>query len=332
MRRGHLVALAALAGALLGYRAQRRNDERTITRDPEWWELQRRMESRRVEVTSADGTRLHAEVFGPDAAPTIVLVHGWCCSVRFWHYQLRDLAGTYRIVAYDLRGHGRSERPANHDYSSAALAADLDAVLRACVPPGERAVAAGHSMGGMSVVAWSGGHRDEVGWRLAGVVLADTGMRQLVAESRIGPTISALTALRTAAGRLLLRIPVPVPAPPDPVGYRAMRYIALSRHARPAHVAFCAQLLSDCPPRVRAAFGVTLGRLDLGDYLGALVVPTVVIVGTEDVLTPPPQAEAIAAAVPGAVLFELPGLGHMTPVEGHQQVTHHIRAMAERTL
>ena len=332
MRGRRLVEVAALAALVLGYRAQRRRAERAIAQDPEWSELRRELESKPFEVTSADGTRLRAEVFGADGAPTIVLVHGWCCAVRFWRYQLRDLAAEYRVVAYDLRGHGGSERPANRDYSTAALAADLDAVLRACVPDGEQTVVVGHSMGGMSLVAWVGDHPDEVGRRLDGVVVVDSAVRHLAAESRVGQAISGLAAVRRAAGRLLLRIPVPVPAPPDPVGCRAIRHIALSPSARPGHVAFCTGLVSDCPPRVRAAFGATLGRLDLGDCLGALAVPAVVVVGSDDVLTPPPQSETIAGAVRGAELYELPAVGHMAPVEGHQEVTRYIRAMAERTL
>ncbi|HEX2041632.1 MAG TPA: alpha/beta hydrolase [Acidimicrobiales bacterium] len=326
-----LLKIAALAGVTFGYRAQRRRIERAVTEDDQWPELQTPVPSTAVSVTSGDGTRLHAEVVGPERAPTIVLVHGWCCAVRFWHYQLRDLAGDYRIVAYDLRGHGRSDRPANRDYSTDALAADLDAVLRACVPPEERTVVVGHSMGGMSVVAWVGAHPGEVGHRLAGVVLVDTGTGRLIAESRLLPTISGLSAVRTAAGRLALRVPVPVPTPPDPVGYLGIRSIASSRHARPAHVAFCAQMISECPPRVRTAFGVTLGRLDLVHCLRSLVVPTVVLVGSEDRLIPPPQSRAIADEVPGAALFELPGLGHTAPVEGHEEVTGHIRAVAEAT-
>lgn len=322
---------AALAAALgVGYLAQRRRDERVITDDPEWAELQRSIASRPHQVTSADGTQLHVEVFGPGGAPTIVLVHGWCCAVRFWHYQLRDLAADYRVVAYDLRGHGRSDRPRSGDYSTDALAADLDAVLRACVPPGEAAVVAGHSMGGMSVVAWAGAHPGEVGRRLAGVVLVDTGMRDLVAQSRVGPRLPGLTAARTAVGRLLLRVPAPVLPPPDPVAYRLIRYVALTGTARPAHVAFATRLVSECPPRVRTRFGVTLGRLDLAGCLPSLVVPTVVVVGSEDRLIPPQQSRAIAEAVPGSTLVELPGRGHMAPVEAHEDVTGHIRAMAER--
>jgi pimeloyl-ACP methyl ester carboxylesterase len=324
--------IALLAGAVLAYRWDRRQNERAIAEDPEWAEMQRVIPSTSVDVTSTDGIRLHAEILGPDRAPTIVLVHGWCCSVRFWHYQLRDLADVYRIVAYDLRGHGRSDRPANGDYSTDALAADLDAVLRACVPAGEQTVAVGHSMGGMSIVAWAGAHPDDVRRRLAGVVLVDTGMGHLIAKSRIGPRLPALSTIRTAVGRLLLGIPLPLPAPPDPILLRGIRYIALSRSARLGYVAFCAQMVVDCPPQVRAAFGMTLSRLDLAECLPSLTVPTVVVVGREDVLTPPEQAQLIAARVPDAGLCELPGGGHMAPVEKHKEVTGHIRAVMERTL
>jgi pimeloyl-ACP methyl ester carboxylesterase len=323
---------AAAVGAAVAYRQQRRRCQRLITADPEWSELQKTMRSTRVDVSSPDGTRLHAEILGPEGAPTILLVHGWCCAVRFWHYQLRDLAGDYRLVAYDLRGHGRSERPTNRDYSTDALAADLHAVLQTCVPAGEAVVVAGHSMGGMSLVAWAGAHPGEVRSRLAGAVLVDTGMGQLVAKSRIVPHVPLLTGVRTALGRLLLGLPLPVLPPPDPIGYFGIRFIALSRRARPAHAAFCAQMVADCPPRVRAAFGRTLARLALIDCLPSLVVPTVVLVGSEDVLTPPEQAEIIAEEVAGAELVELPGRGHMAPVEGNEEVTAHIRAMAERTL
>lgn len=331
MARRPLSRIAGLAGVVVAYLAQRRRDERAITSDPEWSELQTWLPSRTQRVTSADGTRLHVEVFGRDDASTIVLVHGWCCAVRFWHYQLRDLARDYRLVAYDLRGHGRSDRPATGDYSTDALAADLDAVLAACVPSGE-AVVVGHSMGGMSVVAWAGAHADDVRRRLAGVVLVDTGMRDLIAESRLAPKVPGLTAARTAVGRLLLRIPVPLLPPPDPVAYRVIRYIALTPAARPAHVAYCTQLVSDCPPLVRTAFGATLGRLDLSQHLRSLDVPTLVVVGTEDRLIPPRQSRAIAEVVPGADLFELPERGHMAPVEAHEEVTGHIRALAERVL
>lgn len=93
-----------------------------------------------------------------------------------------------------------------------------------------------------------------------------------------------------------------------------LRRVEPERQAGPRP--FCAQMVADCPPRVRAAFGVTLAKLDLADCLPSLVVPTAVVVGSEDVLTPPRQAEIIARAVVAADLVKLPARGHMVPVKG----------------
>ncbi|WP_158102180.1 alpha/beta fold hydrolase, partial [Streptomyces glaucescens] len=101
-----------------------------------------------------DGARLHVEVHGPESAPPVVLIHGWTCSTAFWAAQIRALAAGHRVIAYDQRGHGRS--PASRSCSTDALADDLEAVLAATLAPGEKAVLAGHSMGGMTVLAAAG--------------------------------------------------------------------------------------------------------------------------------------------------------------------------------
>lgn len=64
-----------------------------------------------VEVHSADGTRIHTEVFGPDDGYPIVLAHGITCAIRVWANQIADLARDYKVIAYDHRGHGRSGVP-----------------------------------------------------------------------------------------------------------------------------------------------------------------------------------------------------------------------------
>ncbi len=111
--------------------------------------------SQTVTVRAADGTRLHAEVFGPPDGYPIVLTHGITCAIRAWAYQIADLSTDYRVIAFDHRGHGRSGVPRAKGYSLKHLASDLDSVLEATLAPHERAVVAGHSMGGITIAAWS---------------------------------------------------------------------------------------------------------------------------------------------------------------------------------
>src|SRR6202046_2272667 len=118
--------------------------------------------SRTVEVRSADGTRLHTEVFGPEDGYPIVLAHGITCAIRAWAYQIAELANDYRVIAFDHRGHGRSGVPRSNGYSLKHLASDLDSVLDATLAPHERAVLAGHSMGGITIAAWSARYRHKV--------------------------------------------------------------------------------------------------------------------------------------------------------------------------
>lgn len=322
---------AVVSGAVaVAWRTQRGRDERAIAADPEQAELSRPLPGRPVPVTSCDGTTLHAEVFGSDTGPTIVLVHGWICTLRSWHHQLDALAANHRVVAYDLRGHGRSGPAASGDYSTAALAADLDAVLRACVPPGEKAVVAGHSMGAMALVAWAGAFPGDVQVRLAAAVLVDTGIERLIAESRVFITVAALSRLKTLIGARVLGLGLKAPPRSTPLVHRLVRYVALSRRASPAQVAFCERMFLDCPADVRAAFGATLSELDLATSLAALTVPTVVMVGELDRLTPPVHARAMAESLPDARLVELEGTGHMSLLEAHGEVTAQIEALAGR--
>src|SRR5579864_5844959 len=147
----------AAAFGLAAWELQRRRDLRAVEADPEWSELNRPLHGATSSLTAQDGTRLHVELFGPADAPVIVLVHGWSCDLTFWHYQIRDLSRYFRVVTYDQRGHGRSGVPeSNAGYTAEALASDLQLVLDAHVPNGEQCIVAGHSMGGMTIVAWAG--------------------------------------------------------------------------------------------------------------------------------------------------------------------------------
>lgn len=327
-RRTALTSAAAAAAGAAAWQAQRRRDAARIAADPEHALLQRPLGGRERTVVSGDGTELHARIFGPEDAPTIVLAHGWTCQIRFWTRQIHTLSEEFRVVAYDQRGHGRSGRAADDDYRIERFGHDLAAILEACVPEGERAVVAGHSLGGMSIVSFAGLHAGEVHERLAAAALVNTGMGDLLQKALILPVKTPLDALEHAVGSAILSAPLPLPPGPTPLAHRAVRYIALSPTASPAQVAFTEAMVVDARPDVRGAIGGALTRLDLHAAVDRLTVPTLVIAGERDKLTPPVHAERLHRELPEPTeLLMLPG-GHMGPLEHADEVSSALASLA----
>ncbi|MER0446265.1 alpha/beta hydrolase [Streptomyces sp. Edi4] len=270
---------------------------------------------------SADGTPLHVEVHGPAGAPAVVLAHGWTCSTAFWAAQIRALAGECRVIAYDQRGHGRTA--AAEVCSADALADDLEAVLDAALAPGERAVLAGHSMGGMTLMAAAGrpGPREHA----AAVLLCSTGASRLVAESRVVPLRAG--RLRTALTGRVLSSGAPL-GPVTPLAKKVLRYATMGPGAAPDKVEACARIVHACPRGVRQAWSQVLAELEVSASVRELAVPTAVVVGEVDRLTPPVHARRIADALPDCRSLDvLTGVGHMTPIEASEFITGKIRAL-----
>ncbi|MFE0173732.1 alpha/beta fold hydrolase [Streptomyces sp. NPDC059002] len=280
--------------------------------------------ARELTAVSADGARIHVEVHGPEEAPAVVLAHGWTCSTAFWAAQVRALGADHRVIVYDQRGHGRSAAPVDRDgYSTRALADDLEAVLAATLAPGEKAVIAGHSMGGMTVMAAGGraGFREHA----AAVLLCSTGSSGLVAESRVVPLRAGRT--RTRATRAVLGSRAPL-GPVTPLARRILKYATMGPGSAPDKVEACARIVHACPRDVRYGWSHVLEMLQLDAEVGQLQVPTAVVAGLADRLTPVVHARRIAAALPQCVgLTELTGVGHMTPVEAPEAVTKRIREL-----
>jgi pimeloyl-ACP methyl ester carboxylesterase len=283
----------------------------------------------RRRVRSADGTSLNVEIHGPDDAPTVVLIHGWTCSIPFWAAVIRALATDpapgerLRVVAYDQRGHGGSDIPRAGLYSVQALVDDLAAVLDATLPAGRKAVLAGHSMGGMTVMAAA--ESESVLSRTAGAVLASTGFHNLPATSRVVPLSGRLPRFGIAAHRYILRSAMPL-GPITPLTRAQLKYTALGPKASKHLAQVNARIIHDCRPKARAGWGHVLSDLDLSAAVPRLDVPTSLVFGTKDRLTPTPHAHEIAAALPQcAGLTLLPGLGHMTPMEAPDTVAGLIR-------
>jgi len=307
---------AGTAGTLAAAGVLQAAQMRRIARDPERETLGEIPTGRDRRVLSADGTALHAEVFGPEDADTVVLVHGWTEALRFWTYVIRGLHDEgLRVVAYDLRGHGDSEPAKNADYAIPRFGEDLEAVLAACVPEDRRVVVAGHSLGAMSIASWAEKH--DVERRARATVLMNTGVGNLIAEHLLLPLPGVAQAVnRTLSVHGFLGNKAPLPRFSTPLSHAAVRYIAFGPDASPAQVAFFEQMLVTCPPDVRADVGMAMSEMDLHEALPRLTVPTIVIAGAADKLTPPSHARRIAEMLPQLQrLTVLEDTGHMTPLE-----------------
>jgi pimeloyl-ACP methyl ester carboxylesterase len=324
MRRTLALSAVAAGGAAM---AQVRHLRR-IAADPAGASLFAFEPGTPVSVTSADGTALHAEVFGVSDAPTIVLAHGWTEGIRYWALVIEQLQRDFRVVAYDLRGHGHSAPAAGGDYSLARFGDDLEAVLAGSVASGARATVAGHSLGGMSIAAWA--ERYDVAARASGTALLFTGLDHLIAESKLYPTPAwAERYIDVIARRAFLGARQPIPPFSTPIHDATIRYVAFGPHASPAMVEFYRRLSMTCPVDVRAACGLAMADMDLSAAVPRLTVPTTVMAGECDRLTPPVHARRIAAALPHlARLIVLPETGHMGPLERPVEVADALRELA----
>ena len=322
---------AALGGAAIaGIAAQQRLKHR-IEADPDREALRDPPTGEKFAARSADGTTLHGELFGSSDGMTVVLAHGWTEQLAYWTYVIRELSGKgFRVAAYDLRGHGKSDRAAEGDYSIARFGEDLEAVLRACVPDGRRALVAGHSLGAMSIVAWAEHH--QVQSRASAAALLNTGVGDLLAENLLIPVPWIANAFnRALAPRFSVGSRAPLPRFSTPLSHAVIRYIAFGPEATPAQIAFYERMLFAFPPDVRADVGIALSELELYEALPRLTVPTLVLAGENDRLTPPSHARRIAEMLPQLEqLVILPRTGHMGPLERPAEVCSALVELAEK--
>jgi pimeloyl-ACP methyl ester carboxylesterase len=287
-----------------------------------------------VHVRSKDGLRLHTEVFGPEDGYPIVLAHGITCALRVWAYQIADLSNDYRVIAFDHRGHGKSAVPSRrHRYGLDILAADLDSVLEATLAPGERAVIAGHSMGGIAITSWAERYPERVQQRADAAALINTTTGDLLRNVQLLPVPQQLADVRVRAAGTLLKTfgAAPLLRAVDRPSRRFVSTIAVGRDADPAVAEFIYELFTSTPPAGRGGWARTLVDALGPEHIGLnnLTVPTLVIGSTKDRLLPMVSTRHIAKMAPNLASFvELPG-GHCAIVEHPDEVNKHLRMLIE---
>ncbi|MGM0617784.1 MAG: alpha/beta fold hydrolase [Actinomycetota bacterium] len=275
-----------------------------------------------------EGITLRIETYGPEDAPQLVLAHGWLCTGRAWHEQVLRLADRYRIVTYDQPGHGQSTGPATGTYDLDLLGDVFAQVIDRCTRPGPVWVA-GHSLGGMTVLNAARRYPHLVRDRLAGAVLLST------TSSARADRLTLEVGIRAAA-RLDRGIRRLVPALRDPrvlstadrlwsstsdLSFLIARWTAVGPQADPTIVAFTQQMAMESGFDVVAGLVEAVLGVDEDAGLDALAdLPTTLVVGTHDRLTPAALTRRMARRSAAAVV-ELAEVGHMSLLEAGEEAT-----------
>ena len=308
---------------------------------------------REYSVVASDGVVLHVEEDGPrNAALTVIFVHGWALRLGSWHYQRLGLAGRgfggltatgkpargpqVRMVFYDQRSHGKSTRGADPHPPIAQLASDLSDVIKTAAPEGQ-IVLIGHSMGGMATLGLAGSDPDLFAERVVGIGLLSTAATQVpnsevgrIFLSRGNPVVKVVAFTATRYGKVIER----TRASTRDAVWLATRVIGFARKDVPAAlVDYLDDMLSNTPIEVIADFVPGVLAHDQSAALPAMVgVPTLVLCGDTDRITPPSQSAFIAAALPGAEYVLLEHAGHLAMMEAPEETNDALRRLLRRAV
>lgn len=255
-----------------------------------------------MRIAVEDGVELAATVAGRVGAPGLVLVHGYGGAKEDFGDHLDRLATDHRVVAFDHRGHGASDRPADAAvYSLDRLVADTLAVADALELGRFRLL--GHSMGGM-VARRLVLSRPE---RVEALVLMDTSpgpVPGLTPQMARGQAHIVLDRGMDALRRILDEL--------DPLGNEAHRRLV---EERPGYTEFLERKWDALSPVMYGQLGIAISEQpDDTEALREVACPTLVIVGELDQLFLEPS-RLLADAIPGAWLAVVPGAGHSPQFE-----------------
>ena len=223
------------------------------------------------------GVKLYYEEHGH--GPALLLSHGYSATCRMWDGQVAALASRFRILVWDMRGHGETDSPEDPAaYSEALTVEDMAALLRHCRI--ERAIIGGLSLGGYMSLAFHLTHPGMV----RALMLFDTGPGFRNADARRGWNERAQQRARDLEAKGLAAL-------------GQGEEVRTSRHRSARGLAAAARgMLAQADDRI-------IGALD------QIAVPTLVLVGAEDTNFIA-AADYMARKIPGAARVTIPGAGH----------------------
>lgn len=238
---------------------------------------------------------------GPADGPVLVLLHGWLYdSHATWHRIRSGLDTSHRVVAIDLRNHGRSDRIRSR-FEVADVADDVARVFDVL---GLDAVpVVGYSLGGMVAQELVLRHPG----RVTRLVLGATAAHPSFVPRSVGvPLLVAGRALGRIDRTLLPRL--------------AHRYMMLAGVIPPEHSAWLWQSLMERDPDLYYEAGFAILRFDARDRVSRIRIPTLCVIPTDDQLVLPARQYATAAAIADAQVYEVVGGRHEAVLTHHEEI------------
>ncbi|WP_162251503.1 MULTISPECIES: alpha/beta fold hydrolase [unclassified Nocardioides] len=291
------------------------------------------------DVITEDGLRIHVTVRGQADAPlSVLLAHCWTADESDWHYQVADLLSRYghqiRLITWDHRGHGRSDRAPEAACTVPHLTRDMGLVIDAFAPDG-RLVLAGHSIGGMSITALPE-ERPDLMDRLDGALFVSTSCGEMnkvtlglppQAGALLRDRLPLVLASRSRMLSLSRREKYPV------IERQITKRFLFGRPAQPRDVGHVVDQLIKAGPDTMSGFFKDMMTHDRVGNLSAFDdIPTTVLVGSRDLLTPPGHAARIARGIRGARMLVAPDAGHYLPFERRDLVSGELSVLIDRSL
>jgi pimeloyl-ACP methyl ester carboxylesterase len=324
-RRATAIGLAGAATALAGVGAVQLAGRRVKTRvdalldDP----LDPPADVEHRYLDTADGGTLHVVVTGTGSP--VVLLHGVTLQWWVWSAVIRLLRDRHQVVAWDMRGHGESEA-GREGVTLEACARDLAMLLESLGR--DDAIVVGHSMGGMCLGRFAVTHHDVLHQRVRGLVFVATSAAP-VSISGLRGGLSALTGRMSSMSESRV------------ARDREYRWRDTNMSAVVVRAAFgpratgrmvddVRRMLAATPPATVRGAGASIAVHDVRAELEAVDVPSMVVVGDRDLLTPVAHARALHEVIGGSELVVLDSIGHQVMQEDPHAVVSVVDRLVER--
>ena len=249
---------------------------------------------------------------GPENRPVVIFIHGFPFNKSMWDFQLETLKEHYRVIAYDVRGHGKSE-PGKGDFSIDLFADDLIHFMDELAI--DTAIVCGLSMGGY--IALNAIERYPS--RFTGLILCDTQSKADNSEAR-EKRMKAIESIRVNGLEHYAEESIK----------NLFAFLSFTTK-REEIAAVKNMILKTTVETIIKTLHALAGRKDMSAKLGEIKVPVLIMVGKKDIITPPEKSEFMHEKIEDSTLELIDYAGHLSNLENPEDFNRNLKKFLDHT-